>query len=93
MKQIMVSIGNSDNKLTQVEWSEFVQRVDKIIEAHHAQKHFFGGANTWAAWQNVAWLFECADYMIPSLKTALSDIRSIYRQESVAYLEGETEFI
>lgn len=93
MKQITVSIGNSDNKLTQVEWSEFVQQVDKIINECAAQVHFFGGSVTWTAWQNVAWLFDCKEENIHLLLMALVECRHKYRQESVAFLEGEIALI
>lgn len=91
MKQIFISVGNSDDKLTQAQWSEFVQRIGRIIDDYATEIHF--GAVTLAAWDNVAWLIDCTDYLAPSLKNALTEYRQIYDLDSVAWLEGETEFI
>lgn len=93
MKTICIQIGNSDNKLTQTEWSDFVAMVGNAILAHDAKVHFFGGAPTWERWQNVCWVIDCPNGMVDFLRATLQDIRERYRQESVGYLEGETEFL
>lgn len=93
MKQIAISIGNSDNKLTQAEWSEFVNKVELIILDCATTIHFFGGSSNWLRWQNAAWLFDCKEENIHLLLMALVECRHRYRQESVAYLEGDIAFI
>lgn len=93
MKTISIQIGNSDNKLTQQEWGKFVREVNGAIEAHAAAVHFFGGPSNWSPWQNVAWVIECAEYMIPSLKDYLAKTKVAHQQDSIAYLEGEGLFI
>lgn len=93
MKTITVQIGNSDNKLTQAEWAEFSEKIDKLIRFGSHAIHFWGGSVAWAAWQNVAWVFECEDKKIPALKETLCMIRSMYKQDSIAYTEGDTELL
>lgn len=93
MKTITVQIGNSDDKLTQATWSIFVQDVRKVISDYCHAIYFFGGSSGWESWQNVAWIAECYEDRIPSLKKELAKMRVAYGQESVAYMEGETEFI
>jgi len=93
MKTVSVQIGNSDDKLTQKQWADFVTMVGSAILGHGGQVHFFGGAANWMTWQNVAWVFECDEQKVDVLKKILADIGRHFRQDSVAWLEGETEFL
>jgi hypothetical protein len=93
MKTIVVQIGNSDNKLPQAEWANFVQRVNAIIREHADVVHFFGGTENWAAWQRVCWVFDCDLSRLADFKTRLTDARKEFRQDAAAFTEGETEFI
>jgi len=91
MKTICVQIGNSDDKLSQSEWSTFVQHVDSAIRRFAVEVYFFGGAANWMPWQNVAWVFSCEDTQ--ALKDVLYIERVGFKQDSIAWLEGETQFI
>lgn len=93
MRTVMVSIGNSDNKLTQIEWSVFVAGVADTIQGQAEAIHFFGGAANWMPWQNVAWLFDIKEDNIEILKRGLFFEKQEWRQDSIAYLEGETVFL
>jgi len=42
MKTITIQIGNSDDKLSQASWSEFVERARQLISVHSRVVHFFG---------------------------------------------------
>lgn len=89
---ISVMAGNSDNKLTQQEWSNFVNELSNFLSGWQVARHFFGGSPTWTAWQNVCFVIE-----INSLDQALLDgltrIRETYRQDSVCVLAGEPLFV
>ena len=91
-KTVTIQIGNSDDKLTQREWSEYVEDVRKIVEGLRGV-HFFGAAPTYAPWQNAAWVIECDDEVRVWLKENVTKIRKEYKQDSVAWTEGTTEFI
>jgi hypothetical protein len=93
VKTIVVSVGNSDNKLIQEEWSRFVHDIDSLIRVHAKQVHFFGGAPNWMPWQNTAWMFDCEDIYVKHLKEVLAATGREYNQDAVAYLEGETQFL
>jgi hypothetical protein len=93
VKTITVQIGNSDDKLSQKQWSLFVQHIDKVIQEYATDVHFSGASVGWAPWQNACYVFTCADYMIDGLKQNLSLTARRFSQESVAYTEGETYFI
>ena len=93
MKTITVQIGNSDDKLSQKEWSEFHLRISGACIAYAAETHFSGTSNGEASWQNACFIFDCEDSDIEELRMELSFIRSCFGQESIALMEGETEFI
>jgi hypothetical protein len=93
VKTIVVQIGNSDNKLPQAEWAEFVRRVDGTIREHAQAVHFFGGTENWAAWQRVCWVFDCEQSRLADLKNLVTSARKKFRQDAAAFTEGETEFI
>jgi hypothetical protein len=93
MKTIVVQIGNSDNKLPQAEWADFVRRVDGAIREHARAVHFFGGTENWAAWQRVCWVFDCEGARLGDLKTLVTAARKEFRQDAAAFTVGETEFI
>ncbi len=93
MKTVTIQIGNSDDKLTQCEWSEYVRAIQEQIEIYAYDQHFFGGSPTWFPWQNVAWCIEMRDSKIEYLKQVIKSIGKKYKQDSVAFTVGETEFI
>jgi hypothetical protein len=93
MKTIVVQIGNSDNKLRQAEWADFVQRVGGIIHEYAESIYFFGGPENWSVLQRVCWVFDCEESHLPAMKPRLADARKEFRQDALAFTEGETEFI
>ena len=101
MKTITVQIGNSDDKLSQSEWSQFTSKIMYEIEINASEIHFSGSSDPLAAWQNAAFVFCIRDYgfmgndrfFIDNLKSVLSKIAKLYRQDSIAWTEGETEFV
>lgn len=91
---VYLSIGNSDDKLTQKEWAQFVTRIraDVISTASQVHGAWFSGADS--MWQNACWCLEFSTE--PEMKAARETVRAIrrqYRQESAAWAVAETEFI
>jgi len=93
MKTLTIQIGNSDDKLTQVRWSQFIFRVSALINVQAARIHFFSPSPGDATWQNAAWVFEIEAGMIPRLILELTEIRVEFDQTAIAITEGETIFI
>ena len=91
MKTVIIQIGNSDNKLTQKEWSEFVRCVD--IYSSVTDTHFRGVSNSDAPWQNACWVLEVEDYNYDGLKRTIGNLESEFKQDSIAWTEGITKFI
>ena len=93
MKTITVQIGNSDDKLTQREWSAFCQKLFMWCDSF-GNIHFAGGSPTEKFWQNYAVVFNMRDESDePYLKDQISRLGQRFNQDSIAWTEGETEFI
>lgn len=99
---ITIILGNSDNRLTQQEWSEFVSEVIGVIPKKHpwdlapcpVETHFSGGSGIAAPWQNVCVVVVCNEpEIISKLRHDVREVRRKYRQDSVAWIEGKTEFL
>ena len=93
MTTIIIQIDNADNKLTQVEWTEFVDAVEAAVRTHGGNVHFFGGSPNWTVHQNVAWVLDCDRTKADLLKEAVREVRIRFRQDAAAWTEGETLFI
>lgn len=93
MKTVTVQIGNSDDKLSQAKWSQFVMNIRSIIEGYAIEIHFTGSSLPFELWQNAAFIFVCRDSDILELKDALALRGKHYDQDSVAFTVGDTEFI
>ncbi len=96
MNTAVIQIGNSDNKLTQQEWADFVNDIDELVDWLPVKTHFSGGSNCKAAWQNYCWVIEFKTVHVMTyddFKSSLSQIASEYRQDSIALTIGNTEFV
>ena len=97
METVVLQIGNSDNKLTQEEWSHFCTDTDKLIKSclgEYGKIHFSAPSVGWEGWQNACWIFSVSDdIMLMFVKMKISEIRRKYNQDSVAWAFTKTEFI
>ena len=89
MKTTIIQIGNSDNKLTQFEWSNFILGIDSIIS--QSKFHFRGGSSIDSPFQNFCWVIE-GELFVNEI-SQITNLREKYNQDSVAITEGETKFI
>lgn len=92
-KTITLQVGNSDDKLPQSEWSAFLETLREDIRTYALEIHFAGGSETSAPWQNYAWVFNCLVEDAEILRENVTETRRFYRQDSLAWTEGETAFI
>lgn len=92
MKTLTIQIGNSDDKLTQHEWAEFVEQTGVMI-GNFAQIHYHGCSEGSRPWQNAAWIVAIEDDGVEFVVKKLSEIRKLFRQDSAAITVGETKFI
>lgn len=97
---IYISIGNSDDKLSQADWSSFVLDVDRAfnsaVQFEGAWVHGRWYSRPDEPWQNACWCAEWHDdlaHVVAALKRTLASIARTYRQDSIAWAEATTEFI
>lgn len=92
---LAVLIGNSDNRLTQKQWSEYIQAVGDAIQKHSERIYFGGSSWPQAEWQNACWVIQpkSEPFQEAQLWEALQKIAVTFNQESIAMVSGDTQFI
>lgn len=93
MSTVCIQIGNSDNKLTQEDWSQFIADVNEVISLY-GDIHFAGGSSPEKPWQNYCWVFNSDNPdTLELIRQRVEVIKHVFKQESVAWLEGTTIFV
>ena len=94
MKTVYVSIGNSDDSLTQQEWADYYAEVTMAVATYNQIVHGQWVSVAFSQWQNACWCFDILNDKIPVIKKKLATLAHKYRQESIAWVQvDETEFI
>lgn len=99
MKTVHVAIGNSDDKLTQVEWVAFIKDMDATIRNYAIEVHGAWHSFPDSKYQNAAWAFDINpdpashDGISKSLKYWLQVVAMKYRQDTIAWNESETQLL
>ena len=93
LKTLIICIGNSDNKLTQLEWAAFCDVVGRAVRHEVVKIHFKGGTNYDSQYQTACWVCEIPEENIATLRDHLTSIRINYNQDSIAIVIGDTEFV
>lgn len=89
---VYMSIGNSDNKLSQLDWSDFAAKFESEIRNWADEVFGVWYSHSTSEWQNMC---VAANLREPeSVKHKLRELRDEYDQESIAWAEvPNTEFI
>lgn len=97
---VYISIGNSDDKLTQKEWAHFIADVEDDIQGSIARIHGSWLSASDVPWQNACWCIELDEtafnfkIQVQRLKGNLRSHAQAYRQDSIAWAEvRETELL
>lgn len=92
-----VSIGNSDDKLSQRQWCEFVQAVEEVLEKCF-QFHGIWFSRPDAAWQNACWCcqspgegWNTRSYY--DARRKLRELAAEFNQDSITWAEAYTDFL
>jgi tryptophan 2,3-dioxygenase len=90
---VYISIGNSDDKLSQFEWSAFCKDTNE--EVLDAAVHIIGiwFSDPSSPYQNCCWCISLDEVDAPSLKRQLARVAKAFRQDSIAWAVASTEFI
>lgn len=93
MKTVCIQIGNSDDKLSQNEWHEYVENVDTVVFRYEGQRHFYAGSDTRDPWQNCCWIVVVSEADMVEFFSWLRSVATKWRQDSIAILAGDTQFV
>jgi hypothetical protein len=97
---VTFAIGNSDDKLSQAVWSNFVHEVIAVVDLvtlNGARVQFAGYSPPGAPWQNALWAIEIPPTdpdLEQVLRARLSGLVGPYRQDSIAWwVTDQVEFL
>ena len=95
MRTIYVAIGNSDDKLSQADWAEFVRDVEQAVKSCAWDIHLAGFSAPDKPWQNACWVFGVKTVAEESkLGDILAYLAMVNGQDSIAWaVLGELTFI
>lgn len=94
MTTAYISIGNSDDKLTQIEWSRFCRELVETVQDTAIRVYGIWHSEPSSEYQNMCIAAEFREKDVASVKASLHAIRQHFRQNSAAWAEvPETEFI
>lgn len=90
---VYVSIGNSDDKLTQARWHEFWVAFRSVVTDRAIRVHGEWLSIGCAPYQNACICFEVPAGAVNALKTELAEVAAEFGQDSIAWAEAVTEFL
>jgi hypothetical protein len=91
---VYISIGNSDDKLSQAKWAMFQLDVARALTTAGARYHGEWHSHPGSMWQNACWCVEIPPAAAGRLKDELGRLADVYQQESIAWAEAPTtEFL
>lgn len=95
---VYISIGNSDDYLSQERWAEFVGVLHTLTDPYADDawvmaRHGEWFSDPWSPWQNACWCVELDEDAAPALKAELGRVARRYQQESIAWAEASTTFL
>lgn len=94
MKTGVIQIGNSDDKLSQTDWAQFILDITLIVSRYRIHQHFNGFSAAESPWQNACWVIDIPDDRhLEMLHVEMGTIAQKYKQKSIALTVGDTEFI
>lgn len=96
-KTVYITIGNSDDRLTQREWAAFVSSVARLLRSSYFDQAVVHGqwlSESASSWQNACWCFKFLVRDEEYLKEKLQFLAREFRQREIAYAEVSTvEFL
>jgi hypothetical protein len=91
---VYISIGNSDDKLPQAGWHNYVCDVESAIYAYAWEVHGIWLSESRSRYQNACWCIEIAPKEIQGLIDRLTNQAHVYDQDSIAWAEvSGTQFL
>ena len=88
-----IQIGNSDDKLSQQEWSTYVKEIRLVVNEYGIETLFFGSSEGSQPWQNACWVVAVRETDVGSMFRQITKIRKRYKQDWVAVVLGDVRLI
>ena len=93
IQTVYVTIGNSDDKLSQLEWSHFYRDTNEAMFTHSSHQHGAWISPAISAFQNACWCIEIDSSMVYLLMDRLRYIGRQYKQNTIAWAEVPAEAV
>jgi hypothetical protein len=95
MSTFTIQIGNSDNKLSQLEWSKFCADLFEFGHNKCVKIWFYGQSPCDKPWQNCCMVVEYfyAGKIPNELYDAIKNMAKYYKQDYIAVTEGITNLV
>ncbi len=93
MITVYVSIGNSDDKLGQERWSDYVSEVDFWLGEFQTHRHGEWYSLPNVMWQNACWCIVVDPLDVDKAKAKLAELAAQYEQAAITWAEAQTSFI
>lgn len=95
MDTIFVTIGNSDDKLTQERWHNYTVAVRLTIDGYAREVYGEFYSNPNSRWQNACWSFTIEENANIKLELAnkLASVAKQFNQESIAWSKAQSTLI
>lgn len=90
---LFIEIGNSDDKLTQREWSRFIAAVDSVIDSYSTRVFGRWFSSPESIYQNACFHFEVSGRVFNAMEEKLGVIAKRFNQSSIALTQGDTVFV
>jgi len=93
MKTLYISIGNSDDKLSQVQWHSFCFDLAQLCMDYEACRHGTWFSASDSMYQNMCICIELPAERVTLLRGELQGLAIRYNQDSIAMATAETELV
>lgn len=93
MSTVHIAIGNSDDKLSQHRWSQYIRELIELVRGFADATYGVWYSAPDAMFQNFRIAAEVPSVMTDDLRLSLSNLRKAFEQDSIAFNVSETEFV
>lgn len=93
MTVVYITIGNSDDKLSQAEWAAFQQRTDSIVAPPKTWVYGRWTSLPTSPFQNACWCVRVDPRDVERMRRELADLALEFRQDAIAWAEATAEMI
>lgn len=79
-----MTIGNSDNRLTQGQWSQYCAAAHALVHFHHVDVFFVGYSAPFSQYQNACFSFTYRAAVEDELRKEIAELAFRFNQNNIA---------